>query len=51
MYAAIFSHYLMGREWDDISDSNGFIYLTDNIHLNGRAARITADLIRDFVTQ
>ncbi len=49
LYTAIISYYLLGRDWDEIADDNGFLFLTDSIHLNGRGAKIVADLISLFL--
>lgn len=49
MYKAIFSHYILGQTWDDIAESNDFVFLTDNLHLNGRGALMAAELIDDFL--
>jgi len=49
LYTAIVSHYLLGRDWDTIADDNGFLFLTDSIHLNGRGAKVVADLITPFL--
>ncbi|HXK65460.1 MAG TPA: SGNH/GDSL hydrolase family protein [Spirochaetota bacterium] len=47
MYSAIIQHYLFGRDWDTISDSRGLTYMTDNIHINGKAGRILAAAIKE----
>lgn len=49
LYTAIFSRYLLGRSWDEISQNNGFFFLTDNLHLNSRGALMAADLIDNFL--
>jgi len=49
MYKALAARFLLGRNWDAISAKNGFIFLTDFIHLNKKGADIVADLIDDFV--
>jgi len=49
MYKAIVAHFLLGRSWDTIAANNGFLFLTDFIHLNAKAAGIAADLIDDFI--
>ncbi len=51
MYSAIMQHYLLGRDWDTISDGRGLAYLTDNIHLNGRGGKILAAAIKDILTK
>jgi len=47
MYSAIIQHYLFARDWDTISDSRGLTYMTDNIHINGKAGRILAAAIKE----
>ena len=49
-YKGILLHYIFGKSFDDISTSNGFLLLTDFLHLNCRGAEMIADLIQDFVT-
>ncbi len=49
MYKALVAHFVLGRNWDTISAQNGFIFLTDFIHMNKKGADIAADLIDDFV--
>ncbi|HEY9160807.1 MAG TPA: GDSL-type esterase/lipase family protein [Desulfomonilia bacterium] len=49
MYSAIARHILLGQDFDKISEINGQYLLTDHLHLNGRAAGITAGLIENFV--
>jgi lysophospholipase L1-like esterase len=49
MYRGIFLHILLGRSFDKISSSNGFLVVTDFLHLNSRGAEMVADLIEDFV--
>jgi len=49
MYIAIAKHLLLGRSFDEISQANGFLLLTDHLHLNSRGARMVADLIEGFV--
>ena len=51
MYTAILSRYLMQKSWDDIAAGNDFVFLTDAIHLNGRGAKLIADLIAGFLSQ
>lgn len=50
MYKAIFSRYILGQSWDEIADSNNFVFLTDNLHLNRRGAVMITELIYDFLT-
>jgi lysophospholipase L1-like esterase len=49
--SALLQHFLLRRRWDRISDRAGRAVLTDNIHLNDRAAREIAGLVRAFVEQ
>ena len=42
-------HYLLGHSWDRIAASHGHRFLTDNLHLNGPAAAIVADLVANWV--
>ncbi len=51
MYSAIFTHYLLGKSWNDIAGENGYNFLTDNIHLNGKGAGIIADLVEEFIRE
>jgi lysophospholipase L1-like esterase len=50
MVKGILLHYIFGRSFDEISKSNGFVLLTDFLHLNSKGAEMIADLIQDFVT-
>jgi lysophospholipase L1-like esterase len=50
MIRARLSRKILHRSWDRISDSNGLIALVDHVHLNDRAAVLTADLVADFIT-
>jgi hypothetical protein len=47
MYGAIFSHYLLKQSWDDIARKRGRLFLTDNLHLNGRAGNILTEKIKE----
>lgn len=49
MYKGIFFHFLLGRSFDEISESNGFLIVTDFLHLNSRGAEMVAQLIEGFV--
>ena len=42
-------HYLLRHSWDRIAASLGHRFLTDNLHLNGPAAAILADLVAGWV--
>ncbi len=50
MIRASLSHNILHRSWDRISASNGLTVLIDHVHLNDRAAVLTADLVADFIT-
>ena len=50
MIRASLSHNILHRSWDRISAANGLIVLIDHVHLNDRAAALTADLVADFIT-
>ncbi|MGB4270111.1 MAG: SGNH/GDSL hydrolase family protein [Spirochaetota bacterium] len=49
MYSAIIQHYLFGRDWNSISDSRNLTYMTDNIHINGKAGRILSAAIKEIL--
>lgn len=51
MYIAVARHYLLGQSFDTISRANGFLLLTDHLHLNGTGATMTAARIESFVKQ
>ena len=42
-------HYLMWQSFDEISKKNGFLLVTDGIHMNSRGAAIIADQIESFL--
>jgi len=47
MYGAIFSHYLLLQNWDDISDKRGLQFLVDNVHLNSRSGNVLISKIKE----
>ena len=49
MIKGIFSHFLLWTSFDKISANNGFLILTDFLHLNSRGAKMTADLIEKWI--
>jgi lysophospholipase L1-like esterase len=49
MYLVLAKHYLLRKTYDKISEENGFLYLTDLLHLNTRGAETVADLIEEFI--
>ena len=51
MNIAVARHFLFGQSYDDISRANGFLLLTDHIHMNSTGAGMAADLIESFVTK
>ena len=48
LYAS-FKHFLFHKSFEDISSDNGFLIMTDGIHMNGIGAGLAADLIRKFI--
>jgi lysophospholipase L1-like esterase len=50
MIRASLSHNWLHRSWDRISAANGLAVLTDQVHLNDRAAAAAAGLVADFIT-
>ena len=50
-FVAAMRHRILRQSWDEISTRNGLFALTDNIHLNDRAAAILADLVAHFITR
>jgi len=51
MYIALARHFLLGQSYDEISQANGFVLLTDHVHLNNTGAGMAAGLIESFVTK
>ncbi len=49
MYMAIAKHVLLGKSWDDIARANGFLLLTDLLHLNGTGAAMAAGMAQGFI--
>jgi len=49
MIKGIFSHLLLGTSFDKIAANNGFLIVTDFLHLNSRGAKMTADLIENWI--
>ena len=49
MYKALLSHFLLGHDWNRIAADNGFLFLTDFIHLNAKGAGIVVDLTDEFL--
>ena len=48
-FRSLVSHYLFFRSFDGISRKNGFVLLTDGIHMNSKGAAYIADEIEDFI--
>jgi len=40
-----------GLSWDEVSERNGLLLLTDTLHLNSKGARLVADLIEGWLLQ
>jgi lysophospholipase L1-like esterase len=51
MFKSIARNYFLGQSFDKVSEINGYYFLTDNLHLNGRGANIVALLIEAFISQ
>ena len=51
MIKGIFSHLLLGTSFDKIASNNGFLILTDFLHLNSYGANLIADLIQKWITK
>lgn len=47
MFYAIALHYLLMRSWDEISDRQGFLFLTDHVHLNSRGGHLLKTKIKE----
>lgn len=51
LYKALAKHYILRKSYDEISEENGFLYLTDLLHLNTRGATMVAGFVQDFITR
>jgi lysophospholipase L1-like esterase len=51
MYKGILFHFLLNKSFDEISKSNGFLILTDLLHLNSKGAKIIATSIKTFIDE
>lgn len=49
MLELLVRHYLMWQSFDEISKKNGFLLVTDGIHMNSQGAAIIADQIESFL--
>jgi acyl-CoA thioesterase-1 len=47
MARSIMGHLVLRRSWNDVSRRNGLTLLTDQVHLNDRAAAVVADLVSE----
>jgi lysophospholipase L1-like esterase len=48
-FRSLVLHFLFFRRFDDISRKNGFLLLTDGIHMNSKGAAFIADAIEGFI--
>jgi lysophospholipase L1-like esterase len=48
-FRALVQHFILGKSFDEISKRNGFLLLTDGIHLNSRGAAMIANEIEKFL--
>ena len=51
MTEAIFRHYVLVRDWDEIADANNMEFMTDGVHLSKRGALVVTDLIGEFLSE
>ncbi|HIF28223.1 MAG TPA: SGNH/GDSL hydrolase family protein [Candidatus Marinimicrobia bacterium] len=49
MIRGIFSHFLLRTSFDKIATNNGFLIVTDFLHLNHRGSKMVADLIKNWI--
>jgi len=42
-------HYVLGQSFDTISEKNGYMLVTDGIHMNSRGAALIADEVESFL--
>ena len=49
MINGFLSHFLLGTSFDKIATNNGFLIVTDFLHLNHRGAKMVADLIKNWI--
>lgn len=49
-YLAATKHYLLGRSWDDVAQSNGLELFVDHIHLSNRGGAIVTDLATGWLS-
>jgi len=46
---SVISHYLLGKDWDYITQRHGFRLTPDNLHQNSIAGGMIRDLLKDFL--
>jgi lysophospholipase L1-like esterase len=51
MWASIFRHYVLRRDFESIARENGFALTTEGLHLNEAGAVIMADLLEAFLRE
>ena len=44
-------HYMLKQSFDTISEKNGYMLVTDGIHMNSRGAAFIADEIESFLRE
>jgi acyl-CoA thioesterase-1 len=49
MFWALVGHYILQRSWDQVAAANGFLLLSDGVHLNDRSAGVAAELIANWL--
>lgn len=49
LYKSVVYHYLLKKDWNYISQKNGFQLLTDTIHQNDIAGKMIADLVEGWL--
>jgi acyl-CoA thioesterase-1 len=49
MGSALVRRLVLRRSWDEVSEAHGLALLTDNLHLNERAAAVVAELIEGWL--
>jgi lysophospholipase L1-like esterase len=47
----VIRHYMLKQSFDTISEKNGYMLVTDGIHLNSRGAAFIADEIESFLRE
>lgn len=51
IYQSVVYHYLLKKDWNYISQKNGFQLLTDTIHQNDIAGKMIADLVEGWLQE